>query len=96
MSRRSSPILSLFAAPTLCIRLTFIATRPTDPQAVTARAPPDALAKHIAPSKERAAKELEEVARRGGTGVFTNGSGFERGVGAAAVAMKGQELGRAE
>jgi hypothetical protein len=39
----------------------------------------------IAPDKDTAKKEEEEVARRGGMRVYTDGSGFVGGIGAAAV-----------
>jgi ribonuclease HI len=64
-----------------------------DPHLATVHAPPDALTVRIAPTKEQATRELERIVRRGGLCVFTDGSGYEGGVGAAAVAMKGAEIG---
>jgi ribonuclease HI len=64
-----------------------------DPLSSTTRTPADALTARIAPTKEQATREVEGIARRGGLCVFTDGSGYEGGVGAAAVAMKGGEVG---
>ena len=43
--------------------------------------PADALTAHIAASKDAAAKDMERVVRKGGLCIFTDGSGYEGGVG---------------
>ncbi|KAF7354484.1 putative RNA-directed DNA polymerase from transposon X-element [Mycena venus] len=55
--------------------------------------PPGVLKSNIAPTKDQATKDMERVVRRGGVCVFMDGSGYEGGAGAAAVAMKGTEVG---
>jgi ribonuclease HI len=60
-----------------------------DPHLSIEPAPPGSLTTRIAPTKEIARREMEEVTRRGGFCVYTDGSGFEGGVGAAAVEWSG-------
>jgi ribonuclease HI len=55
--------------------------------------PNGALTTSIAPDKDTARAEQESVERAGGLCVYTDGSGFEGGVGAAAVGWKGGEEG---
>ncbi|KAF7350204.1 hypothetical protein MVEN_01323400 [Mycena venus] len=63
-----------------------------DPHLKLARAPTGALLTRIAPSKDHATTEMERIVRGGGLCVFTDGSGYEGGVGAAAVAMRGSRV----
>jgi hypothetical protein len=64
-----------------------------DPLRRFAPIPTLALSTNIAPDKDEARAEMERVVAKGGFCVFTDGSGFEGGVGAAAVAMRGRKLG---
>jgi ribonuclease HI len=64
-----------------------------DPQRRLAPLPAGALSTHIADSKDKARANMERIVAGGGFCVFTDGSGFEGGVGAAAAAMKGGEMG---
>ncbi|KAJ7764123.1 hypothetical protein DFH07DRAFT_738443, partial [Mycena maculata] len=62
-----------------------------DPQLKIGRPPPGILTTRIAPSKERAQEQMAAAVAGNKFCVFTDGSCFEGGVGAAAVVMKGKE-----
>ncbi|KAK7035043.1 hypothetical protein R3P38DRAFT_2518860, partial [Favolaschia claudopus] len=47
----------------------------------------------VAPDKQKAREDMERIVGRGGTCIFTDGSGFEDGAGAAAVAVTGRGAG---
>jgi ribonuclease HI len=64
-----------------------------DPFRRFAPLPKSALTASIAPDKDAARDEMERIVARGGFCVFTDGSGFEGGVGAAAVAMRNGVVG---
>ncbi|KAJ6459585.1 hypothetical protein C8R45DRAFT_1182435 [Mycena sanguinolenta] len=55
--------------------------------------PPGALSTHIADDKDAARANMEKVIAKGGLCIFTDGSGLEGGVGAAADATRGGALG---
>ncbi|KAF7372264.1 hypothetical protein MVEN_00086000 [Mycena venus] len=63
-----------------------------DPQRRLVSIPDGTLTTHIARTKDEAKDRMERIMARGGTCIFTDGSGFEGGVGSAAVAMKGEEV----
>ncbi|KAJ6572191.1 hypothetical protein B0H19DRAFT_1348220, partial [Mycena capillaripes] len=64
-----------------------------DPHHIIAPAPLGLLLTRIAPDKDIAQVEMEVVRRRRGFCVYTDGSGFEGGVGAAAIAWNGDREG---
>ncbi|KAF7372611.1 hypothetical protein MVEN_00124100 [Mycena venus] len=64
-----------------------------DPLRRLAPLPESALTTSIAPDKDAAHAEMDRIVARGGVCIFTDGSGFEGGVGAAAVAMKNGAVG---
>ncbi|KAF7372169.1 hypothetical protein MVEN_00076000 [Mycena venus] len=64
-----------------------------DPQRRIIPLPAGALTTRIAQTKDDACADMEGIVAKGGFCIFTDGSGFEGGVGAAAVAMKGLDMG---
>ncbi|KAJ6465475.1 hypothetical protein C8R45DRAFT_1107066 [Mycena sanguinolenta] len=64
-----------------------------DPRRRFAPMPAGVLSASIADSKEEAREEMDRVISKGGVCIFTDGSGFERGVRSAAVVMVGQTMG---
>ncbi|KAK6995564.1 hypothetical protein R3P38DRAFT_2800752 [Favolaschia claudopus] len=61
-----------------------------DPSRRIVPLPPGTISNHIAANK---GEDMERVVARGGTCIFTDGSGFEDGSGAAAVAVTGRGKG---
>jgi ribonuclease HI len=64
-----------------------------DPHLNVEMAPSSSFTTSIASDKNAARAEMEEVRRKGGFCVYTDGSGFEGGVGAAAIAWNGGKEG---
>ncbi|KAK7012463.1 hypothetical protein R3P38DRAFT_3588267 [Favolaschia claudopus] len=64
-----------------------------DPQRRLVPLPPGSFSTHIAADKDTARADMERITARGGMCIFTDGSGFDEGAGAAAVAMVGQRAG---
>ncbi|KAK6981398.1 hypothetical protein R3P38DRAFT_3234154 [Favolaschia claudopus] len=58
-----------------------------DPQRRLVPLPPGSFSTHIAADKDTARADMERITARGGMCIFTDGSGFDEGAGAAAVAM---------
>ncbi|KAK7029311.1 ribonuclease H-like domain-containing protein [Favolaschia claudopus] len=61
-----------------------------DPQCRLVPLPAASVSVHIAATKDIARADLDRVLARGGTCIFTDGSGFEDGAGAAAVVAAGR------
>ncbi|KAK7007234.1 hypothetical protein R3P38DRAFT_3212925 [Favolaschia claudopus] len=61
-----------------------------DPQRRLVPLPAASVSVHIAATKDIARADLDRVLARGGTCIFTDGSGFEDGAGAAAVVAAGR------
>ncbi|KAJ7281729.1 hypothetical protein C8J57DRAFT_1500423 [Mycena rebaudengoi] len=64
-----------------------------DPHLVIAPAPPGSLSTRIVPDKDMAWAEVEDTGWQGGFSMYTDSSGFEGGVGAAAIAWNGDREG---
>ncbi|KAF7372603.1 hypothetical protein MVEN_00123200 [Mycena venus] len=63
-----------------------------DPQRRFVPIPDGVLTTKIAQTKDDAKDAMARITSRGGMCIFTDGSGFEGGVGSAAVAMRGEEV----